>query len=308
MGFDKTPRSLELTPMELAYSLLMNPNFISGKWGSLIAIGSISEPFIFPDSALDYIRELSVLGNPIQFSTKNYLGSSHSEALSRIKAPLNPLVTIVTIELEDILEPNAPSVDKRLETIRNLSSAGLRVSLFLRPIIAGVNYEEAEAIMKLAREAGASSVIIGSFRITFNIYLKLKELGLNLNEIERRINVKKLRSKQDKQITVPLTREEKNRLLSTAYEVGLIPFKSACCSNSSNAGVVCPSVCFETGFCTHCPNLCRMHLRPTLDRVREALRVLGLAVSIEDQGNLILINRRRYTSLIQVLSRRRTKC
>ncbi|MCR8473392.1 MAG: radical SAM protein [Crenarchaeota archaeon] len=304
MNFDRTPKPVQLKPDELVYSLLKNPNFISGRWGSLIAIGSISEPFIFPELALDYLRELSMLGNPMQFSTKSYLSRSYSETLSHIKTTLNPLVTIVTIELTDILEPKAPSVDKRLETIRNLSSAGFKVSLFLRPIIAGVNYEEAETILKLAHEAGANAVIIGSFRITYRIYMRLKELGLNLRELEGRVNMRKLRKMPSKQFTVPLTQKERSKLILLAREIGLTPFKSACCSNSSNAGVTCPSICFETGFCTKCPNMCQERPRPAVARVKEALRILGLTVCIENSNDRILISDRKYRSLVQVLSRR----
>jgi len=308
MGLSTKPRPNPLSPEELTYAILANRYFVSGRYGTLIAIGAISEPFIFPERAISYLQELSMLGNPIQFSTKSYLSSSYANEISRLPAPINPLVTIVTTDLVDILEPYAPSVDKRLETIRNLSSAGLKTCLFLRPIIVGVNYREAKNIMELAYESGAQCVIIGSFRITYRIYLQLKNLGLDLEEVERRINTKYLRKNPRKQHTIPLTTEEKRKLILLARKIGLTPFKSACCGNSSNANVICPSVCFETGFCTHCQNRCWERKRPELDAVREALRILGITAEIKKIiDSKLLVSTWEDDPVIQVLARRLIK-
>ena len=304
MGFDSNPRPNPLTPEELVYALLSNQHFISGRYGTLIAIGSVSEPFIYPDKAMSYLREMARLGNPIQFSTKSYISKSYANDIAKLGAPINPLVTIITTRLEDLLEPYAPSVDKRLETIENLSSAGLRVCLFLRPIIVGVNYSEAKEIMLLARESGAQCVIIGSFRITYRIYQLLRSLGLDLSEIERRINIKVLNRKPKKQIAVPLTAKEKNELISLARSLGLVPFKSACCANSNNAGVICPSICFETNFCTGCPNRCWEKPRPNLSSIRAALKLLGIDVKIGIKNGKIYVSRHGHDPVIQLLARR----
>lgn len=304
MGLDTTPRPNPLSPEELVYALLMNRYFISGRYGTLIAVGAISEPFIFPERALNYLRELSFLGNPIQFSTKSYLSNVYASKIPQVPAPINPLVTIVTLDLVDILEPYAPSVDKRLETIRNLNNAGLRVCLFLRPIIAGVNYDEAKDIMRLAREFGAKCVVIGSFRITYHIYLQLKDLGLDLSKVESRINVKRLRRNPRRQYAAPLTTREKENLILLARRIGLAPFKSACCSNSNNANVICPSMCFETNFCTSCQNECWKISKPELSLVKEALRILGIRAKIKKATNGKIFADKKYDPLIRVISRR----
>jgi len=306
MGFRHTASPYPLDPKELAYALLSNRNFMSGKHGTLIAVGSITEPFLFEEKTLEFLRELSRLGNPIQFSTKKYIGKTLANALANISSRLSPLITIVTFELSNILEPYAPSPDKRLETIRNLRESGLKPCLFLRPIIIGINYDEAFEVMKAAKENGAVGVVIGSFRITYNIYLKFKDLGLDTDPILRRIDPKKLRKNPGKQYTVALRRKEKLELVNFARKIGLIPFLSACCANSYISSVICPSICFETSFCTRCPNNCMDKERPRTNLVVSALDMLNIRLDLVEKEGKILLRNGDYAPLVQVLSRRLT--
>ena len=303
MGYTTEPRPYPLAPEELAFAILSNKNFISGRYGTLLAVGSVTEPFLYEDLAISYIKELSKLENPIQFSTKKFLTKTTTKILSGIKAPICPLVTIVTIEYVDVLEPYAPSIDLRLKTIENLKDAGLRVFLFLRPIIIGINYKEAFKIIDLISEYNIDGVVIGSFRITQRIYRKLRNLGLNLEKALSRVNQKLLSKYKHKQFTVPLTRKEKNALISYIRRRNLIPFKSACCANSYNAGVICPSICYETNFCTQCPNQCSSQEPPGIEKVEKALRILGLSIKISKRKRGIYTDK-KFVKLVQTLSRR----
>jgi len=306
MDLGKNIEPYPLSPRELVYAILLNRNFISGRFGTLLAIGSITEPLIFEKHALEYFYELANLGNPIQFSTKKFITSSFALELSRVPTPVSPLVSIITFELSDILEPYAPKPDLRLESIRNLSNAGLNACLFLRPIIVGINYREAYKIMDVAREYGARCVVFGSFRITYRIYKTLKDLGLDMSKVEARANIKLIKKFPKRQYPVSLSRREKDRLIAYARKIGLIPFKSACCANSFNAGVVCPSICFETSFCTNCPNNCRTQTRPSINSLTEALRLLNIHIRLHLHNEKIFIDKKNYLKLVQTLSRRIT--
>ena len=306
MGFGYRARPYPLNPEELVFAILNNKNFVSGRYGTLIAVGSVTEPFLFEDTAIGFLEELSKLGNPIQFSTKKYLNHSLANKISELPTSISALVSITTIDNVDVLEPYAPSVDKRLGTIYNLSSAGVSTCLFLRPIIVGVNDSEIPKIIDLAIEHGARCVVIGSFRITYHIYTRLKKLGVNLDKIEARINVKALRKRPKTQYVVPLKRKEKARIIRVIRNKGAIPFLSACCANSYSASVICPSICFETNYCTSCPNDCRHAERPEVSDVLDSLRILGLDVNVVEKKGKLFVDRGDLIHLIRVLSRRLT--
>jgi DNA repair photolyase len=85
--------------------------------------------------------------------------------LLRDMAKLNPLsvhvtVTTLNVELARILEPRAPRPDLRLEAVRALSAAGLRVGLSCSPVVPGITDSPAdlEALVRAASEAGADYV------------------------------------------------------------------------------------------------------------------------------------------------------
>jgi DNA repair photolyase len=71
-------------------------------------------------------------------------------------------VTITTLnaELARLLEPRAPRPDLRLDAVRALSSAGVRVGLSCSPVIPGItdSAKDLEALVFAAAEAGADYV------------------------------------------------------------------------------------------------------------------------------------------------------
>jgi len=307
MGFKfGNPKPYPLSGAELVYALLNNKYFLPGKFGTLIAVGSVSEPFIFPNKALEYLENLAELGNPIQFSTKQYISSSLAEKIANISkekgAPINPLVTIITLSKANTLEKYAPSPEKRLDSIKNLRDAGLKPVLFLRPVIPGINDREILDVLKAAKDAGAYGVVIGGFRVTMKILNRLKEAGLDVFEIVRRMKII-----DNKQRLVPFP--EKKRIIEQSRKIGLIPWASTCCANAWNANVPCPSVCFIDGKCTRCPNACHF-LRDSPDEnlVMEALKRLGIKAKIRNK--FVLIDKseeRQIEFLVRTISRRGVK-
>lgn len=248
---------------EIVYALLSNSYFLPGRLGSLIAVGSVGEPFLDEKASrktLEYLMAFSkYLGNPVQFSTKAALSEEQAKALAGLNTPLSPLVTIVTLRHYNALETRAPSPDERLLTIKRLRQSGLKPLLFLRPLIPGVNADEVEDILREAKSSGAVGVVIGGFRATVTNLLRLKRVGLNLSEVEARMQRFPERGEQ-----VPLSVEDlKREVVSIAREKGLVPLLSACCANTFAAYLrdshkaPCPGLDFIEGkFCTRCPVDC----------------------------------------------------
>ena len=260
MGFPVgTTTPYHLSPEELVYALAANRYFFPSRLGTFVAFGSVTEPFVNPlkEKTFSYMYGISQwLGNPIQFSTKMYLSNEDVKKLLEIEkisgSRISPLITIITIGLSHILEPKAPSIDKRLETMRNLKSNGINPVLFLRPIIPGVTDLEMEEIMRKANQNGAIGVVIGSLRVTSGILKRLKSSGIDIKEITRRL---KHKVKEHKQISVP-SKDLKKKAINTARTLGLIVFPSACCANALTNDVACAGCCFLKNMCLNCPNNC----------------------------------------------------
>jgi DNA repair photolyase len=238
MGFPWSARPYPLTGLQLIYALASNPYFLPGRNGTLIAIGSVTEPFlgITREKTFEYIEAISkYLGNPIQFSTKMYLSIKDAERLRGYDPGISPLVTIITIKHKNKLEPLAPPVSKRFETINNLRKAGLKPILFLRPIIPGIIEDEYIEILEEARRNGAVGVVIGSLRVTNRILERLRKAGLDISEIKRRLPRK---PHGNEQVSI-YTRDLKEEITRYAWKIGLIPFPEACMANLYTHERVC---------------------------------------------------------------------
>ncbi len=255
MGFSFTKITpYGLTGRELAYALLSNPFFYPTRQGTYIAIGSITEPFHqkIKEKTMQYLLSISRLGNPIQFSTKEHIDRETARVMARLKSPISPLITITTIHRREILEPQAPPIYRRLQTIRNLKREGMKPMLFLRPIIPGITDVEIDEIIGEAKHAGVIGVVIGGLRITRNIIERMRRKGIDVEEIMRRLKGKKL---SNRQIYVGM-RDLKEKIVEVVRENGLKIFKSACCATAYVSETPCINICWEGQICTKCNNKC----------------------------------------------------
>lgn len=318
-----------LTGLEMALALLGNKYFLPGLLGTYLAIGSLGEPLhpLGLKRTLEYVEALaSTLHNPIQLSTKALVPLEAAERLARISgAPINPMVTIVTLNHHRSLEPGAPSPQLRLESIKRLRRAGLKPTLFLRPIIPGLESEIPE-ILKLAKRQGAVSVVLGSLRVTPAIIGRLRRAGLPVGEILKRLG-KPLR--EGRQVSIP-SRDLKEAALEEARRIGLTPLFSACCANTLNMylarglRIPCAGLDFAgTLFCTKCPVDCAS-IKPLidLDEAKWALeKYVGLtSFRLRDDGLTLVVEssnprkarrrlkaRRPYVKMIETAYRRRIR-
>ena len=66
-------------------------------------------------------------------------------------------ITTLNVELARILEPRAPRPDLRMDAVRTLSSAGIRVGVSCSPVVPGItdSPQDLEAVVRTAAEAGA---------------------------------------------------------------------------------------------------------------------------------------------------------
>ncbi|MEM9934747.1 MAG: PA0069 family radical SAM protein [Bacteroidota bacterium] len=108
--------------------------------------------------------------HPVSLITKSSLITRDLDILSELArynlVHVNISVTTLDVHLKNKLEPRTASPGKRIETIGKLSEVGVPVSVLAAPMIPGLNFHEADQIVKEAAEVGALSA--GSILIRLN--------------------------------------------------------------------------------------------------------------------------------------------
>jgi len=128
-----------------------------------IAIGTNTDPYQPIEKQYRIMREvlevLEARKHPVGIVTKSALVTRDIDILSRMAeqglAKVALSVTTLDRMLARSMEPRAATPTKRLETIRQLSEAGIPTSVMVAPIIPGLTDQEIERILDAARAAGA---------------------------------------------------------------------------------------------------------------------------------------------------------
>jgi len=135
------------------------------KHGESIALGTATDPYQPAERRYGITRAIleefaQHAGLELGIVTKSNLILRDLELLQRVgkqnRLAINLTVTTLDTKLARILEPRAPRPDLRLEAVRKLSSAGLRVGVICAPVLPGITDSPAdlESLVKATAEAG----------------------------------------------------------------------------------------------------------------------------------------------------------
>jgi DNA repair photolyase len=138
--------------------------------GKTIAIGTATDPYQPAERRYRLTRALlEVLagrrGLELSLTTKSDLVTRDVDLLARVseRNDLHVNVTITTphYALARQIEPRAPRPDKRLAAVERLATAGVKVGVFLMPLLPRINDAPAdlELLFRLAKEAGAQYLV-----------------------------------------------------------------------------------------------------------------------------------------------------
>ena len=130
-----------------------------------IAIGTNTDPYQPIEKTWRIMREvlevLEARNHPVGIVTKSALVTRDIDILSRMaeKGLAKVALSVTTLDrlLARTMEPRAATPTRRLEAIRQLSEAGIPVSVMVAPIIPGLTDQEIERILDSATAAGATS-------------------------------------------------------------------------------------------------------------------------------------------------------
>ena len=128
----------------------------------IMAIGTNTDPYQPIERRYKIMRGiLEVLeraGHPVGIVTKSTLVLRDLDILARmaernlVKVAVS--VTSLDAKLSRAMEPRAPTPPRRLETLRQLVSAGIPTSAMVAPVIPAVNDDEIERILEAVAAAG----------------------------------------------------------------------------------------------------------------------------------------------------------
>ena len=139
------------------------------KPGESIALGTATDPYQPAERRYEVTR--SILeefthhrGYELGIVTKSNLVVRDLDLLQEVarcnKLSVHVTITTLDVDLARILEPRAPRPDLRLEAVRTLAQAGLRVGVSCSPVLPGITDSAAnlEAVIQATAQAGANHV------------------------------------------------------------------------------------------------------------------------------------------------------
>jgi DNA repair photolyase len=107
--------------------------------------------------------------NPVGIITKGALISRDLDVLQRLheEAAVRVYISIPFADDETArkVEPQAPSITRRLATVRALADAGIPTGVSIAPVIPGLNDDHMYEILRHAREAGARTALYSLLRL-----------------------------------------------------------------------------------------------------------------------------------------------
>jgi DNA repair photolyase len=155
----------------------------------MIHIGGNTDPYQPAERKMRITR--SILGvmdrfnHPFSIITKNALIVRDLDILAPMarRGLVRAVVSVTTLDrkLARAMEPRAATPERRLETLRQLSAAGVPCFVSVAPIIPGLTDHEIEAIVERAAEAG----VIGAHYTALRLPLEIRDLFVEWLAAER---------------------------------------------------------------------------------------------------------------------------
>ena len=150
----------KINAAELLEQELAHPRYVA----KVIALGAVTDPYqpIEREHRLTraILQVLDRTNHPVGIVTKSALILRDIDVLARMATRdlIKVAISVTTLDrrIARKMEPRAATPDKRVDTIRALSAAGVPVAVMVAPIIPALNDSEIERILSVARRAGAS--------------------------------------------------------------------------------------------------------------------------------------------------------
>lgn len=143
----------------------------------LVGMGGVTDVYQPVERKLELTRRcLEVFldfRNPVGLVTKSHLVTRDLDLLQELSKfqAVSVAISLTTLddELWRTMEPRAASPTRRLDAVKKLAEAGVRVGVLTSPIIPGLNDHEIPKLVAAAAEAGAGFVGYGLVHLPYGV-------------------------------------------------------------------------------------------------------------------------------------------
>lgn len=156
----------------------LTETFAKPSWeGELVVFSGNTDPYQPLESKLALTRAcLEVCAahrNPVGIITKSSLVLRDLDILQDLQARawvrVYFSIPFASDEVARKVEPQAPSITKRFETMARLAESGISTGVSIAPVIPGLNEHDIPEILKKSREAGAQQATYMLLRLNDNV-------------------------------------------------------------------------------------------------------------------------------------------
>ncbi|MEX0994517.1 MAG: PA0069 family radical SAM protein [Balneolaceae bacterium] len=142
-----------------------------------LVMSGVTDPYQPVDRELEITRRcievLTESRHPMAIITKNHLVTRDIDYLSELAAyrAVRVAISVTTLDrdLARVMEPRTSQPERRLDTIRRLSDAGIPVSVNIAPVIPGLTDHECVHILEEAKKAGADQAGYTLLRLPYGV-------------------------------------------------------------------------------------------------------------------------------------------
>jgi len=128
------------------------------------------------------IKTLAKHGFPLLIVTKSDLPTRDIDLFRKTPTVVSITITTQNAEKAKLIEPYAPSPERRINALQKLANKGVTTTVRIDPIILGINdsLKEQENLVKAIAETGAKQITISTLKPVRGFFKKLENMNPKL--------------------------------------------------------------------------------------------------------------------------------
>jgi DNA repair photolyase len=167
----------------------LNKEISKIKQHKYVTIANSNDPYQPIEEKLKLTREalkiFSSHGFKIMIVTKSSLVLRDLDILKKSRVAISITITTLDENKAKRLEPNVPSPEKRLKTIKILSENNIPTIARIDPIIPLINDEEIGNLVKSVAEAGANHIVSSTYKVKLDSWKRMeKEFPVEMEKLK----------------------------------------------------------------------------------------------------------------------------
>lgn len=156
---------------------------------ALVGISSVTDPYQGIEDTVMLTRycleQLLKYKFPVSIITKSPLILRDIDLLKKFSySEITLTITTLNDQLAQTLEPQAPSIGKRLESLTKLSDEGFNTYAFLGPLLPNLEFEDVPEFINRIKSTGVGTIMVDTLNLKPGIWPDVKSALDDLPEIQ----------------------------------------------------------------------------------------------------------------------------